>query len=249
MNRKDFMTGAAATSVLMAGCQSVTENRQTKKWQNGASRWPICLDTATLSKDLSLEEKVELAANAGFDAIEPWDRELKNHEDQGKSLSDLKNKITDLGMFVPSVIGMWGALAPEKSVFNKEIEAHKNRMRMVSALGAKHIQVIPKFDRKETLDHDTAAWAYGKVCELAKEYHLEPAVIFLNFVNGLGKMSDAANIARKSGTAKPQIIPDTYHMFLGNSPAHELKSYDKDFIAIFQFADAGPDVNLLVLKV
>ena len=47
---------------------------------------PICLDTATLSKELTLKEKVKLTADAGFDAIEPWDRELLKHEESGGSL-------------------------------------------------------------------------------------------------------------------------------------------------------------------
>ena len=37
------------------------------KWKNGRSRWPVCLDTATLNKKLGIEQKIKLAANAGFD--------------------------------------------------------------------------------------------------------------------------------------------------------------------------------------
>lgn len=234
-----FLTALGATTIL-TGCQSSTP---AQRWQKGASRWPICLDTATLSKDISLERKVELAAAAGFDAIEPWDRELKAHEDSGKSLKDLGKKIKDLGMFVPSVIGLWGALAPNKEDFNKNIDQHKKRLEMISEIGSEHVQVIPQFSYKEKLNHDNAAWSYSEVCKMAKDYNLTPAIIFLNFVNGLERMNDAANIALISGEKRAQIIPDTYHMFLGNSPANALYHLDKGFIAIFQFADAGHDAK------
>ena len=242
MKRRDFINSALAatgSAVLLSSCTSSSSN----KWQKGESRWPVCLDTATLSGKIPLEEKVELAAKAGFDAIEPWDRELQKHVETGKSLKDLNKKIKDLGMFVPSVIGLWGALAPDKETFNKEIDDHKRRMEMVSDVGAEHVQVIPKFGKKEALNHDNAAWAYSQVCKLAKDYKLTPAIIFLNFVKGLERLNDAADIALRSGEKRAQIIPDTYHMFLANSPANALRHLDKNFIAIFQFADAGKEVQ------
>ncbi|MCH2209459.1 MAG: sugar phosphate isomerase/epimerase [Lentisphaerales bacterium] len=242
MNRRDFVNrslGVAGSAVLLNSCTSTSS----PKWQKGESRWPICLDTATLSKDISLERKVELAAEAGFDAIEPWDRELKAHKDAGKSLADLREKIRDLGMFVPSVIGLWGALAPNKENFKTHLVQHKMRLEMVSDIGSEHVQVIPQFSHKEKLNHDNAAWSYTQVCTLAKEYNLTPAIIFLNFVKGLERMNDAANIALISGEKKAQIIPDTYHMFLGGTSANSLRHLDKDFIAIFQFADAGQNVK------
>ena len=54
--------------------------------RGGRSPWPICLDTATLASEIPLDEKVELAAGAGFDAIEPWDRELGVYEESGEGL-------------------------------------------------------------------------------------------------------------------------------------------------------------------
>ena len=86
MNRRNFVQGAAVvtTAVSAAGVSDPHANEtvatKRKRYQNGATSWPICLDTATLSKELTLKEKVKLAADAGFDAIEPWDREPWNHK-------------------------------------------------------------------------------------------------------------------------------------------------------------------------
>ena len=102
MNRRKFVQAAAlTTTALSATSASALQAKQRgptkrKRYQNGATRWPICLDTATLSKELTLKEKVKLAADAGFDAIEPWDRELLKHEESGGSLEDLGKEIRDL---------------------------------------------------------------------------------------------------------------------------------------------------------
>ena len=103
-------------------------------WQGGMSPWPICLDTATLANEMPLDEKVELVAGAGFDAIEPWDRELEVYEKAGGSLEKLGERIKDLGLFVPSVIGLWGVLANSEEDFEKRIDEHRNRLRMVLSL-------------------------------------------------------------------------------------------------------------------
>ena len=89
MQRRDFLkSGIAAgtASLVLGSCtsQKPSESSKRQAWQKGMSPWPVCLDTATLSKEIPLELKVELAAEAGFDAIEPWDRELKEHEASGK---------------------------------------------------------------------------------------------------------------------------------------------------------------------
>jgi sugar phosphate isomerase/epimerase len=184
MNRRKFVQAATLTTTAVtatsASSLQAKEHKATrqKRYQNGATHWPICLDTATLSKELTLAEKVKLAADAGFDAIEPWDRELQKHEESGGNLKDLGKEIRDRGMYVPSVIGLWGALAPSKEIFNQEIDVHKKRLQMISDIGSEHVQVIPKFGLKEPLDKRVAAWSYSQVCEMAKDYNLKPAAIF-----------------------------------------------------------------------
>jgi len=86
IDRRSFVSSAAATaaatslagSILLPSASAAEDGapKAAAKWQGGRSPWPMCLDTATLAKELPLERKVELAAGAGFDAIEPWDREL-----------------------------------------------------------------------------------------------------------------------------------------------------------------------------
>tara|TARA_B100001093_G_scaffold518552_1_gene603830 strand:- start:16716 stop:17663 length:948 start_codon:yes stop_codon:yes gene_type:complete len=246
MKKRDFLKSmiAGTAGMTLASFSSARNSPiNTPSWQRGVSLWPICLDTATLSGKIPLERKVELAAEAGFDAIEPWDHELKAHEASGKSLKDLSKKITDLGMFVPSVIGVWGSLAPDKETFNSERDQHKERLRMISDVGASHAQIIPKFNQKTPLNHQNAAWAYSEICKMAKEYNLYPGIIFLNFVPGLEKLADAVHIALLSGVKKAQIIPDTFHMFLTEGSSNGLNLLAPEMITIFQFADAPKDLK------
>ena len=58
---------AGATTRVVAD-QASPLPTEAKRWQNGASPWPLCLDTATI-RPATREEKIRIAATSGFDAI------------------------------------------------------------------------------------------------------------------------------------------------------------------------------------
>ena len=78
MNRRQLL-GAAAAGAALPACATTPSSAAPAAaawtpgqgpWQGGRSPWPLCLDTATIRPD-SLEDKVRIAAEAGFDDNEP----------------------------------------------------------------------------------------------------------------------------------------------------------------------------------
>jgi sugar phosphate isomerase/epimerase len=58
-----------------------------------------CLNTSTIAgQKLSLPVMIDLAAKAGFKAIEPWIREIQTYQHNGGSMKDLRKQIEDAGM-------------------------------------------------------------------------------------------------------------------------------------------------------
>lgn len=244
-HRRQFLASsaaAAAASITLASAPSslrAAEPATALPYQNGRSLWPMCLDTTTLSGDIKIEDKVKLAADAGFDAIEPWDKELMDFEKRGGDLKELGAQIKGAGLFVPSVIGLWGAMAHTKEEFEGRLDDQRNRLRMISAIGSQHVQVIPDFKEKERFSKETAAWCYRRISEIAaKEYNLQTGVIFLNFMPELKTIQDATEVAMAADWENAKIIPDTYHMYHGSSKLNSLRHLNPEFIAIFQFGDA-----------
>ena len=65
-----------------------------------------CFNTSTIrGQKLTLVEEIDIAAKAGYQAIEPWIGEIETHVQDGGSLADLKKRIADLGLTVESAIG------------------------------------------------------------------------------------------------------------------------------------------------
>jgi sugar phosphate isomerase/epimerase len=240
MDRKKFLTLSAAGFTASAlpfndSLKKDPSNRE-KRWQNGKSPWPVCLDTYTILP-ASLDTKVEVAAEAGYDAIEPWDRELIQYEKEGGDLKELGAKIKDLGLFVPSVIGLWNALPPGDAEFEASLEGTRNRMRMAKAIGSEHIQTIPN-TVGENYDVKKVAQRYRRIIEIGlNEYGIHPALVFVKFFP-LKTMGQAMAVALDSNHPEAKIIPDTYHMYITEAGFEGLKLMKGENIAIFQFADA-----------
>lgn len=252
MKRRNFI-GLGTAAGIAAGSASLLSfkekdfnQKKEKRYQKGVSPWPICLDTATI-RPASLTDKVKIAAKAGFNAIEPWDGELAEYEKNGGNLKDLGKQIKDLGLFVPSVIGLWNALPPTQELFDASLKDTRRRMRMASDIGAQHIQTIPNtvgenFDRKWVADR------YRDIIEIGlKEYNIQPALVFVKFFP-LKTLGQAVGIALDANHPKAMVIPDVYHMYISEGGFEGIKLMKGDAFAIFQFNDAPATPALAQLE-
>lgn len=230
---------AAGTTMQAAAGEPPPEPAATKRWQNGASPWPLCLDTATI-RPASLEEKIRIAEKAGFDAIEPWEGELHEFETQGGNLSDLGKRIRDAGLFVPSVIGLWNAIPATREEFDASLVDSRRRMRQAAAIGAEHIQVVPQPARPwQEFDPKWAADRYRELLEIGlAEFRINPALVFVQFLPGCARMGQAAAIAIDANHPRAKIIPDVFHMYITGTGFAGIRHLRGDFFAIFQFNDA-----------
>ncbi|MGJ7031325.1 sugar phosphate isomerase/epimerase family protein [Niabella hirudinis] len=240
MNRRKFL-GAGATAGLAgvlspSGAFSRNPVYAEKRYQGGASPWPVCLDTATI-RPASLTDKITIAAKAGYDAIEPWDGELEEYVKKGGNLKELGKKIRDLGLFVPSVIGLWNALPPTTEAFDQSLKDTRRRMQMAADIGAEHIQTIPN-TVGEPFNPKWVAAHYRKIIEIGlKDYNIAPALVFVKYFP-LKTLGQAMAIAMDANHPKAMVIPDVYHMYISEGGFEALKLVNGNAFAIFQFNDA-----------
>ncbi|MEI7781761.1 MAG: sugar phosphate isomerase/epimerase [Planctomycetota bacterium] len=250
ITRRQF---AANVGLAAAALTLEAPAAEANRWQQGRSPWPLCLDTATI-RPQSIEDKIRLAAKHGFDGLEPWEHELSDYEKQGGSLDDLGKRIRDAGLFVPSVIGLWKALPATDAEFEENLPACRERMRQARAIGARHVQVIPWFEWPKitpagTLNRRTVAGYYRRILEIGlRDYDLQPAFVFLEFVHDLRTIDHAVEVLQATDHPRAQTIPDTFHMHVGGTPVSDLSKLAGSAIGIFQIADAPANVPRQQLK-
>tara|TARA_B110000305_G_C19405794_1_gene622660 strand:- start:520 stop:1431 length:912 start_codon:yes stop_codon:yes gene_type:complete len=222
---------------------AVASNKKEKRYQNGRSPWPICLDTATIRTAGDIEKKVDIAIAAGFDAIEPWDRELKEFEDNGGNLKTLGKKIRDNGLFVPSMIGLWGCLPEDEEAFQKSLPETRNRLRMASEIGCEFAQAIPN-KVGENYDVKFVASCYRRILEIGlKEYNIIPALVFVEMFP-LKTLGQAIAVALDADHPNVKVIPDVFHMYISEGGFEGLKQLNGELFAIFQFNDAPKNMKI-----
>jgi 2-keto-myo-inositol isomerase len=241
--RELLLGGAAGATAACAGLQP------RPSFQGGRSPWPLCMDTATI-RPQSLEKKIEVAAAAGFDAIEPWDGELRDFERSGGSLEDLGMRIRDAGLFVPSVIGLWDAIPATQEAWDAQLPHTRERLRMISAVGSEQAQVIPGPGRPQAeFDRLWVAERYHELLEIGiNDYDVVPGLVFVQFLEGCKRLSQAMDIAIQSQHPEARVIPDVFHMHIAGSGFEGLGHMDGDAIAIFQFNDAPASPEMSELK-
>jgi len=134
----------------------------------------LSLNTSTIrGQELGIVREVEIAAAAGYDAIEPWMGTLDAYVKQGGSLKDLGKRIGDLGLSVESAIGFAQWIVDDESARKSGLEQAKRDMETLISIGGRRIAAPPVGAHdKPGPDLPTAAVRYRTLLEIgAKNGH------------------------------------------------------------------------------
>jgi sugar phosphate isomerase/epimerase len=179
----------------------------------------FCLNTSTISgQQLDLVEVVEIAARAGYQAIEPWLSEVERYVQKGGNLKDLGRRIQDRGLRVESSIAFFEWIVDDAEKRRKGFEDARRAMDQVRQLGGTRIAAPPAGAiRQADLDLLRAAERYRALLDLGERFGVTPQVEFWGFSRCLSRLGEAALVAMESGHPKACILADVYHLHKGGS--------------------------------
>ncbi len=239
LNRRGFLAAAAGAGLALGASPAVAQNQT--RYQQGASPWPLCLNSSTI-RPTPFEDKIRIAAETGWDAIEPWINELEEYEKAGGNLKDLGKKIKDMGLFVPNIIGLWDSMPEGKEAFEASLPATRERMRRCAAVGSQYVAAIPAPDR-ENFDIAWGTHCYRRLLEIGRnEFGIIVAFEFVGFLKGIHRLGQASAIALDVNDPDACLISDTFHLFRGDSGYKGLRHLNGNFIANFHWNDVPGDV-------
>ncbi|HPJ98366.1 MAG TPA: sugar phosphate isomerase/epimerase [Candidatus Hydrogenedentes bacterium] len=234
VSRRSFLQ---SSSLAGAGLAALTPLSAVKKtYQQGTSPWPICFNTSSI-RPATLEQKIEATVAAGYDGIEPWIDELEEYEKAGGNLQDLGKRLSDLGLFVPNVIGLWGSIPADPAQWEESLAPTRNRMRMMAAIGSRHAACIPP-GRPADVDRTWCARCYRDLVKIGREeYGISAALEFVGFMESIHRFGDAAGIAIDANIPDACLIMDTFHLYRGGSGFEGIRHIRGNFIANFHIND------------
>ena len=227
LTRRELLKGLAGAGLVTAGAPAIARKEPAKGFN-------LSLNSSTI-RPCGLEEKIQVAAQAGYQGIELWINELDEYA-SGHSLEDLGKKIEDLGLRVPNIIGLWDCIPAEDEKRAEALNEVRRKIEQARKVKSEHIAFIPSPDRPD-IDVVWAAERYREILLVGEELGVIPGVEFVGFFKGIRTLGQAAAIAVHSGHPKACIIADTFHLYRGGSGYEGIRLLQGKSIAVCHFND------------
>ncbi len=213
-SRRELLGGAtAALGAALTGALPV------RAANDKAEPFMYMLNTSTIQgQKLSLVEEIEVASRCGYQAIEPWIRELDQYVKDGGNLKDLGKRIKDAGLTVESSIGFAEWIVDDDARRKKGLEQAKRDMDMVRQIGGKRMAAPPAGATDRTdMSLLKIAERYGELFDAGARIGVTPMVELWGFSKTLSRLSEAMAVALDSDRAGACVLVDIYHLYKGGS--------------------------------
>lgn len=197
----------------------------------------IALNTSTIKGfGLGIERETELAAAAGFDAVEPWVRELETYRDQGGALRDLRNRISDAGLTVAGAIAFFNWADTNPHVRADALEDAKRQIDMVAAVGGSCIAAPPCGNVTET-PLETMVESYTELLRAGRNAGVAPLLELWGHAPRLSTLGELLHVALECGSSDVRLLLDIYHLYKGDNAFDSLALLNGNAIGLIHIND------------
>jgi len=250
--RDALLTAGAIPAVLMSSAGAADEPKRAPveplpavpaRVRPADEPFGYMFNTSTIrGQKLPLTQVVEIAAKAGYHAIEPWMGEIEAHIKAGGTVRDLGKRIRDLGLTVESAIGFAEWIVDDDARRAKGLEVARRDMDLIANLGGTRIAAPPAGATKQTdLNLYAAADRYRTLLELGDRMGVVPQAEVWGFSSSLSKLGETGLVALEARHPKACILPDVYHLHKGGSEFHGLKMLSGSAVQVFHVNDYPAD--------
>lgn len=183
-----------------------------------------CLNTSTIrNPGVSALDAIDIAANAGYEGIELWVRELDDWVSTGGTLLDIRDKAADRGIQLVNLIAFFEWAVPEAAPRAKGIEEARRCFEMADALHCDYVAAPPYGIQHRKVDLFPVAQRYAELLDAVAEFQAIPLLEFWGIAQTLGTLGEALFVAAECGRPDTVLLADVYHMFKGSGHFHGLE--------------------------
>ncbi len=244
MKRRTFLTSssaAMAATAVAAGTAVAGPPEVAPNPQGAQSRVRIALNTSTIrGQQLTLPEQVRVAAEAGYDAIEPWIRDLRQYVDQGGSLTDLRKQIEDAGLTVESSIGFARWIVDDPQVRAAGLNEAVSDMELIARIGGKRLAAPPIGSHRpedQSPPLSVIAQRYHDLLLRGENTGVVPQLELWGFSPTLSRLGEVAYVVAEAGHPDACYLLDFYHIFKGGSDFAGLGALEARQMHVFHIND------------
>jgi len=245
VSRRQFIAGAgAAFGAYMTGrSKAVASSNNSETGSGPKIPFRYCLNTSTIrGQNLSLQKEIEITAQAGYNAIEPWADKIHSYVREGGNLKDIRKQLSDSDLTVESAISFFRWIVDDDAERAKGLEQAKRDMDVLAQIGGKRIAAPPAgATRQAGLDLIKAAERYRALLELGEQIGVIPQLEIWGPSKNLHLLGEAMFVVIESGHPKSCLLPDVYHTYKGGSDFNGFKHISANTIQVFHLNDYPAD--------
>jgi 2-keto-myo-inositol isomerase len=201
------------------------------------SDFVYALNSSTI-KPTPILDKIRIASQAGYQAIELWHDDIDLYLSQGGTIEDVRRAVDDHGLRVPTTIflkGWWDA-AGEK--YERNMDEIRRRLHQAAVVGAPHAIAGPP---QTPVDLELGGRQYARLLAVGREFGVKPVMEYLGFAQEVNTIEAALEVMDRSGDSDATIVVDPFHCFRGGGPIESLRMLSPERIAISHFNDSPAD--------
>ncbi len=241
LSRRHFVaaSGAALGAVLLT--RDSAKANVTSSTGRGLFRYS--LNTSTIrGQKLGIEKEIDVAAQAGYDAIEPWVSTIQDYVKAGGKLADIRRRVEDRGLTVEGAISFSQWIVDDDAKRTAALEQVKREMDLLVQIGGKRIAAPPAGATGDpVLDLVKVAERYRALLELGDATGVTPALELWGPSKNLHRLGECVFVVVESGHPKACLLGDVYHIYKGGSDFTGLKMLSADAMPVLHMNDCPAD--------
>ena len=241
LSRRDVL-GSAVAAFGAAVVSSTGGDAQAPRAAGARTRpadepFGYCLNTSTIrGNNLDLVSVINVAARAGFHAIEPWIREIDDYTSKGGTLKDLGKRIADAGLTVEDAIAFNSFLDDDEGRRAASMEKLKIDMDKVAQIGGTRI-AAPPGNNRAAVSLDNAAKYYREALETGEKTGVQPLLELWGTHPVLGPLSHGIYVTVAAGRADASLLLDVFHLYKSGTAFTALKQINGASLHVIHLND------------
>jgi 2-keto-myo-inositol isomerase len=245
LSRRRFVaaSGTALTAALLAHRPAPAAANAKSAGAPHTGPFRYCLNASTIrGQKLGLEKEIDVAAQAGYSAMEPWIQTIQEYVKGGGRLSDVRQRTEDRGLTIENAISFSRWLADDPAERAKAMEQVKGEMDLLAQIGAKRIAAPPLGAMNNAgLDLMQAAERYRALLELGDKAGVTPILELWGGSKCLCRLSQCLMVLAESGHPSACMLGDVYHIYKGGSDFNGLKIFSAAALPVMHLNDYPAD--------
>jgi len=174
---------------------------------NASTLFPFALD---------VKQQVSVAAEAGYQGIELWEKDILAYLETGGTISDLKAFVTASGISIVDVMAFYPWADADEQVRRQALAQAQRELPLLAELGSPAF-AAPPAGNVASVSLVTMAGYFARMAGLARSIGIEPYLEFWGKTRPLSRLSDALFLAMQSGVPGVKVLMDQIHMHIGGS--------------------------------